>query len=59
MIKLEIRRPDDETLEVWLDGELITWANHGEHGWSGMDAVEKCAVGIARALAIPVEGSTP
>ena len=48
--ELEIRQPDDEHLEVWIGGREIASANHDEHGWSGMAAVQSTAEGVHKAL---------
>ncbi|MEU0078626.1 hypothetical protein ABZY58_12070 [Micromonospora tulbaghiae] len=45
-----IERPDDERIEVHVNGREVATANHDEHGWSGMDAVEKTALAVARAF---------
>lgn len=50
-----VRRPDDDHLEVVIDGNVVAEANHDEHGWSGMDAVEKTAVAVARALGVEIQ----
>lgn len=50
-----LRRPDDELLEVRIGRRLIAAANHDEHGWSGMDAVERTAVAVARACGAEVQ----
>ena len=47
---IRLKRPNDEALEVWVGRKLVASANHDEHGWSGVDAVESTAVAIARAL---------
>jgi predicted cobalt transporter CbtA len=47
---VEFRRPDDERLELLVNGREVAWANHDEHGWSGMDAFEKAAVAIVKAF---------
>lgn len=51
---VSIERPDDETIQVYVNGESIISANHDEHGWSGMDAVEKTALAVARACGAEV-----
>jgi hypothetical protein len=50
MTEITIERPDNETIEIHLDGQLVASANHDEYGWSGMYAVEKTALAISRAL---------
>lgn len=47
---VSIERPDDERIEVHVNGQVVATANHDEHGWSGMDVVEKTALAVARAL---------
>jgi hypothetical protein len=53
-IRLVIVRTDDEHLTVEVDGAEVAHANHDEHGWSGMDAVEKTARGIAEAAGLAI-----
>lgn len=48
--ELEIRQPDDEHLEVWICGQEVASANHDEHGWSGMAAVQSTAESVHKAL---------
>jgi hypothetical protein len=45
-----IDRPDEDRIEVHVNGQVVATANHDEHGWSGMDAVEKTALAVARAF---------
>ena len=51
-------RPDDETLIVTLirGGEEhdIAFANHDEHGWAGIVAVEKAVKEIAYIFGMPI-----
>lgn len=56
---VEIRRPHDEALQVVINGEVVAEANHDEHGWSGMDAVEKTALAVARALGVHLGDDEP
>jgi len=51
---VSIERPDDENIEVHVNGSVVASANHDEHGWSGMDAVEKTALSVARAFGAAV-----
>lgn len=51
-----IERPDDEHIEVHVNGQVVATANYDEHGWSGMDAVVKTALAVARALGGTVNG---
>lgn len=53
-VTVTIERPDDETMEVHVNGEVVASANHDEHGWSGMDAVERAALAVARACGASV-----
>lgn len=46
--------PDDDHVEVHVNGTEVASANHDEHGWSGMDAIVNTATSIARAAGIPV-----
>ena len=56
MISLHITivHPDDEHLNIEFNGEVVASANHDEHGWSGMDAVEKTARAIAEAVGLDI-----
>lgn len=56
--KVKITRPNDEQLVVRVNGREVASANHDEHGWSGMDAVESTAVAIARACGATLVGSS-
>jgi hypothetical protein len=47
------------TVEVLVDGEVVARTDYDEGGWSGMDAVERAAVGIAAALDCPVRMEEP
>lgn len=56
---VRLHREDDEVLDVYLvgsNGELhsIGTADHDQHGWAGMDAVEKMAINLARVLEVEV-----
>ncbi len=53
--KITLNRPDDEKLEVIVDGECVSSVTHDSVGWAGMEAVEKLAYGLAEKLGIPVE----
>lgn len=48
-------RPDDEVLEVHLDGQHVVTANHDEDGWSGMRKVEETIKEIAKIIGARVE----
>lgn len=43
--------PDDEYLDVEVDGSVVFTADHDEHGWSGIDAVKATALAVGQALA--------
>jgi hypothetical protein len=49
---ITIERPDDEHIEIYVNGVVVATADHDEHGWDGMDAVERTAVAIRRALSL-------
>lgn len=57
--KVEVRWLNDEHLEIRVDGNVITSANFDEHGSDGLLAVEKAAVGVARALGVEPEWNGP
>lgn len=46
-LHVTIVHPDDDHLSVEVNGEEIAAVNFDDHGWSGMDAVEKTARAIA------------
>jgi hypothetical protein len=50
-----ISRPNDDTAEYALDGAHLIRANHDEHGWSGMEAIEKTVKAIAVKIGARVE----
>ncbi|MEV4197038.1 hypothetical protein [Micromonospora globbae] len=54
-VTVTIERPDDEEIEVHVDGQVVASANHDDHGWSGMDAVERTALAVARACGARVD----
>ena len=49
-----IQRPDDESVVILVNGEVIAHANHDEDGWSGVAAVVNTALGIAKATDMKV-----
>jgi hypothetical protein len=53
--RLTITRPDDDHLIVEIGGEEVASANHDEHGWSGMEAVEQTALAVAKAAGLEVD----
>ncbi len=55
--RVEIRRPDDETVEVQVNGVVVGEANLDEHRRAGVDAVEALARRIAAALGVPVSAT--
>ena len=55
MPTLKFDRPDDDTLVVLLDGVEVASANHDEHGWSGIDLLEKAALTLGKALGATIE----
>lgn len=40
---LRISHPDEETLNITLDGKPYDHANHDDDGWAGMQRAEKGA----------------
>ena len=50
-IIVESEDPDrDRTVVVFVNGKEVFSTNYDAVGWSGMDAVENCAVAIANAI---------
>lgn len=41
---------DEERIAVKINGKTIASFNHDEHGWSGMEAVERVVEQMAKAL---------
>lgn len=60
-LRFTVKRPNDEAMEVALDGKHIISVNHDEHGWAGMELVRTTIKEISRVLNIPVvdEESVP
>jgi hypothetical protein len=56
---VEVRWLDDEHIEIQVGGSTVAEANFDENGTSGLLAVEKAAVGVARALGVEPEWSGP
>lgn len=52
--KIIIKSVDEETLEFYVDDKQVGFANHDEHGWSGMDATKSLVRNMAKALGIKV-----
>ena len=42
--------PDEETLEIHIDGENVGNFNHDDHGWNGMQAAQQLMRAVARKL---------
>jgi len=55
MARVQVKRTDDESIEIFVDGECICYANHDEDGWSGMEKVESLAEDMAKKLKISFE----
>ena len=53
--RVVITAPDDEHVVISVDDEEVAWANHDEHGWSGMDAIVHGALALAKAGGLTVE----
>lgn len=49
-LRLFTEQPDDETLEVWLDGEIVDTFTYNQVGFSGMEAVKNLVDKIAANL---------
>lgn len=48
--RLFTEHPDDETLEVWLDGELVETFTYDGIGYTGFDAIERLIEKLAADL---------
>ncbi len=53
-LRISIIHTDDDHLHIEVNGEPVAYANHDEHGWSGMDAVKNTATAIGAAAGIEV-----
>jgi hypothetical protein len=53
--KVQIIRPDDETIEVYVGGREVAHGNYDMFGSNGMGAIEDTARAVARALGADVE----
>ncbi|MEX3764412.1 hypothetical protein [Paraburkholderia phenoliruptrix] len=42
-----VKRVHDERVDYSLDGELLVSANHDDHGWAGMEEIDKLVKLIA------------
>ncbi len=51
--KIEIRR-DDESVSIRIGTRTVASANHDEHGWAGIELVERMAREVGIALNVPV-----
>lgn len=47
---ITMRDIDEETTEVWANGEYVATLTHDEHGWAGINCVERVIRDIARVL---------
>ena len=48
--KFEIKIINDEQIEFWLNDIYISYANHDEDGWAGMDGKIRLIKSIAEIL---------
>lgn len=55
--KILIRHVDDECIEYSLDGQDVIEVNHDDHGWSGMESIEKAMLKVAEIIGATVEES--
>lgn len=46
-LTIALVRPDDETLRIVVDGEVLATASHENVGWTGMNLVEKLVRDLA------------
>lgn len=49
-----IKTEDYEDMKLYLNGELIGSYNHDEHGWAGMESVERVVKVIATKIGAKV-----
>jgi hypothetical protein len=48
--QLTITNIDDETVSYSLNDVQIIYANHDDHGWSGMEDIKKAMYNVAKAI---------
>ena len=53
--KIVFNYSDDEHMTIALDGEVIGYFNHDQHGWSGMSDAKELASTLADKLGIETE----
>lgn len=46
---------NDETLDIYLNGQLIVSTNHGDDGWAGMKRIRTAMRKVAFVLDVAVE----
>lgn len=46
----EFSEDDPDTLEVWMDGEVIETLTHDEHGWAGIETVQRLVEKISEQM---------
>lgn len=51
-LTLSFDHPNDETIRILVDNEVLVTVNHDEHGWAGMDIAVKVAKAIARKVGV-------
>lgn len=54
---LVIHEINEECVEYWIGGNLLIEANHDDHGWSGMEGINKALTLMAEACGLSVQGS--
>jgi len=50
--QITINYRNEETTEIFANGQFVGSLNHDEHGWSGMEAGERLVRKLAAALKI-------
>lgn len=56
MKELQIFAPEDYESDYFVDGKEIISVNHDEHGWAGMNAVQKALTIMAGHCGLSVVG---
>ena len=51
---IRVDHPDDDQVEILVDGRVVASANFDDHGRDGMDAIERTALAVARAFGAEV-----
>lgn len=54
----KIERPNEETVDFYVNGEHVGNANHDEHGWSGMSAAVNLFRSVAKQIGAEIDNAS-